>query len=95
MTLRGVAKRHYAELVGRAPYREPPHRRAEPPGTVWVLACAAALALMVLLPGTTGVGLGSRVLGTRVAQVLETGVLREIGDAALDAVVAASAILLR
>jgi hypothetical protein len=91
MTLRGAARRHFAELVSRAPYREPPHRGADRAGTVWVLACAAALALMVILPGTAEVGHGSRLLGSRVAGVLETGVVRELGDAALEALIAGSA----
>ena len=97
MTLRSAARRHFADVVVHAPYQPPPavpvdnQGRADRRGTAWVLGCAAALALMFVLPRVGGIGLGSRALGSRVASVLETGVVNDLGAAVLDALVAGSA----
>jgi hypothetical protein len=84
MRLRRAARRHFAMAVARAPFREPPRGEPEAAGHVWVLASAAALALMVFLPGVLGRGAGSLALGGKIARALESGAVQELAAAAAD-----------
>lgn len=98
MRVRRAFRRYFAEQVTHAPFREPPLtavRQAEGirdgGRVIWTLGCAAALALMVLLPGAvSGAEVGSRALGARVAGTLESGVMGKYGALALQAVAASS-----
>jgi hypothetical protein len=87
-------RQHFGDLIARAPYREPPRTRVrENPGTTdkgrvaWALGCAAALALMVVLPSVADLNIGSRALGARMARTLESGVVQEFAARALDAAI--------
>jgi hypothetical protein len=96
VSIRRAARRYFAGELARAPYREPPRgSRAEQAReawgkVLWPLACAAALALALVLPTSAQGGLGSRLLGAQVAKALKSGAIRELGAELLDGIIEGS-----
>jgi hypothetical protein len=91
MRTRRAIRSYFRDLVASAPNRQPPQvsrrgRHVEEPGrTAWVLGCAAALAVLLVLPAARSPNLGSRALGARIERTLESGAIQELGASALKA----------
>jgi hypothetical protein len=91
-----AARSYFGGELERAPYREPPRLLREGGArtawgeVLWPLACAAALAIALVLPASAGASLGNRLLGSQVAKTLEGGVMQELGAELLDEILESS-----